>query len=327
VHNILASSDPRSTINIKNLPATCGRCHPGAGTRFAIGLVHQLPGNTEPPPVKWARIAYGIIIPLTIGFMILHNAGDWLRKLNEKRFRPGAARVKELLATPRREVRMYPFERIQHALLVLSFLTLVWTGFALKYPDQWWASVLVHWEGYFPVRGVVHRIAAVVLMTVGAMHLFSLITSRRLREHWKHLWPVRRDLPEALLNFAYNMYLRRERPPISSHSYIEKAEYWAVVWGALVMGITGVMLWANNLTLRFLPKVALDIATTVHFYEAVLASLAIVVWHFYSVIFDPDVYPLETAFLTGVSVKEEEAETWEGPPAEDPGKKDEHQAQ
>jgi hypothetical protein len=77
------------------------------------------------------------------------------------------------------------------------------------------------------------------------------------------------------------------------------------------MGVTGVMLWANNLTLRFLPKVALDLATTVHFYEAVLATLAIFVWHFYSVIFDPDVYPLETAFLTGVSVKEEEAEAWE----------------
>jgi hypothetical protein len=60
--------------------------------------------------------------------------------------------------------------------------------------------------------------------------------------------------------------------------------------------------------LRFLPKAALDFATTIHFYEAILASLAIVVWHFYSVIFDPDVYPLETSFLTGVSVKEREPE-------------------
>lgn len=325
VHNILASSDPRSMVNVKNLPATCGHCHPGAGTRFAIGLVHQLPGRTEPTPVKWARIAYEIIIPLTIGFMLLHNAGDWVRKLNAKRFRPAAARIKDVLTARRREIRMYPFERIEHALLVISFLTLVWTGFALKYPDQWWARILIHWEGYFPVRGVVHRVAAAVMTSVAVMHVVSLIANRPLREHWKHLWPVRRDVPEALLNFAYNMGWRNRRPYISSHSYIEKAEYWAVAWGTVVMGMTGVMLWANNFTLRFLPKVALDVATAVHFYEAVLATLAIFVWHFYSVIFDPDVYPLETAFLTGVSVKEEEAEAYEEIEPQDDSK--EHQTQ
>ena len=84
---------------------------------------------------------------------------------------------------------------------------------------------------------------------------------------------------------------------------MEKAEYWAVVWGAIVMAAAGIMLWANNLMLALFPKAWLDVATSVHFYEAVLATLAIVVWHFYSVIFDPDVYPLDTALLTGVSVK------------------------
>ena len=52
-----------------------------------------------------------------------------------------------------------------------------------------------------------------------------------------------------------------------------------------------------------LPKAWLDVVTSVHFYEALLATLAIVVWHFYSIIFDPDVYPLNTAFLTGKTVK------------------------
>ena len=87
---------------------------------------------------------------------------------------------------------------------------------------------------------------------------------------------------------------------------MEKAEYWAVVWGAVVMASTGLLLWANNLAMRFLPKSWLDVATSVHFYEALLATLAIVVWHFYSIIFDPDVYPLNTAFLTGYSSKKSE---------------------
>jgi cytochrome b subunit of formate dehydrogenase len=89
-------------------------------------------------------------------------------------------------------------------------------------------------------------------------------------------------------------------PGRSAHSYIEKAEYWAVVWGAVVMVATGVLLWANNIAMRILPKTWLDVATSIHFYEAVLATLAIVVWHFYSVIFDPDIYPLNTAFLNGI---------------------------
>jgi hypothetical protein len=65
--------------------------------------------------------------------------------------------------------------------------------------------------------------------------------------------------------------------------------------------------------MRFLPKLWLDVATSVHFYEALLATLAIVVWHLYSSIFDPDVYPLNTAFLTGRSVKTD------GPAQEHPG--------
>ncbi|MDE3166223.1 MAG: hypothetical protein KGN36_10480, partial [Acidobacteriota bacterium] len=69
---------------------------------------------------------------------------------------------------------------------------------------------------------------------------------------------------------------------------------------------SGVLLWANNLAMRFLPKLWLDVATSIHFYEAVLATLAIVVWHFYSILFDPDVYPLNTAFLNGRTVKKEE---------------------
>jgi hypothetical protein len=87
---------------------------------------------------------------------------------------------------------------------------------------------------------------------------------------------------------------------------MEKAEYWALVWGGAVMGLSGLLLWANNLALRWLPKEVLDFATAIHFYEAVLACLAIVVWHLYLVVFDPDVYPLDTSFLNGQGVREHE---------------------
>jgi cytochrome b subunit of formate dehydrogenase len=298
VHNILPSSDPKSTINPKNLAGTCGKCHPGAGTRFAISQVHVSENGAEPGALRWVREFYLLVIPVTIGLMLLHNGGDWIRKLIAARFRARSA------APPSTHggMRMLPFERFQHAVLALSFLTLVWTGFALKYPDQWWARPLLLMEGRYSMRSLIHRVAAAVFLGISVTHVVSLIVSRKLRAHWKEMLPSIEDPREALSNFAYNLGLGDRPPGRSSHSYLEKAEYWAVVWGAVVMAGSGLMLWANTLALKLLPKVWLDVATSVHFYEALLATLAIVVWHFYSVIFDPDVYPLNTAFLTGMSV-------------------------
>jgi hypothetical protein len=88
-------------------------------------------------------------------------------------------------------------------------------------------------------------------------------------------------------------------PSYPKFNYAEKAEYWALVWGTVVMAVTGVALWAHNLMLEYLPKWFTDVATAIHYYEAILATLAIVVWHFYAVIFDPDVYPLKWTVLTG----------------------------
>jgi cytochrome b subunit of formate dehydrogenase len=304
VHNILSSSDPKSSIYPKNLPATCGKCHPGAGSRFAISQVHVVEGISEPPELRWVRQFYLLVIPVTIGLMLMHNGGDWLRKLIRARFRSARFRQIQHAANAHADVRMLPFERVQHAVLASSFLILVWTGFALKYPDQWWARPLLVLAG---LRSVVHRVAAAIFVAVSITHVVSLIVNRKLREHWKEMLPNQNDPREAMANFAYNLGLGAHPPARSSHSYIEKAEYWAVVWGSVVMVATGLMLWANNLALRFLPKVWLDVATAVHFYEALLATLAIVVWHFYSVIFDPDVYPLNTAFLTGSATKKDPA--------------------
>jgi len=88
-------------------------------------------------------------------------------------------------------------------------------------------------------------------------------------------------------------------PSYSKFNYAEKVEYWALVWGTIVMGITGILLWAHNFVLRYLPSSWLQVATAVHYYEAILATLAIVVWHFYAVIFDPDVYPLKWTLVSG----------------------------
>lgn len=301
VHNILPSADAKSTINPKNLPVTCGQCHPGAGKRFVISQIHLVQGH-ESSAVDWVRRFYTILIPLTIGLMLLHNAGDWFRKLLTLRGgKPVLVEHREPEHRP--AMRMFPFERLQHAVTAISFIVLVWTGFALKYPDQWWARPLMMMEATRPMRNLIHRLAAVVFIAVSVTHLVSLIVNRNLRRHWMELMPRVSDATEAAGTFAYNLGLRTTKPARSPHGYVEKAEYWAVVWGSLVMAISGCMLWANNLIMAHFPKSWLDVATSIHFYEAVLATLAIVVWHFYSAIFDPDVYPMDTAWFSGYSVR------------------------
>jgi cytochrome b subunit of formate dehydrogenase len=287
--------------NPKNLPKTCGQCHPGAGERFALGPMHVKEGGAgEHPSVRWARLFYLLVIPGTIGFMLLHNLGDWLRKLQAMQ---RGARFERLLPQ-QGEIRMYRWEQMTHAVLAISFIVLAWSGFALKYPGSWWAGPLSE----AVIRRNVHRVAAVAMMVATFMHLFSILGNKFLREHWKEFIPKARDISDAMQYMLYAMNLRKERPVLPPHSYIEKAEYWAVVWGTIVMVATGGLLWANTASLRLLPHWLLDLSTAVHWYEAVLASLAIVVWHFYSVIFDPEVYPMDTAWLTGRSVKHKDHE-------------------
>jgi cytochrome b subunit of formate dehydrogenase len=99
---------------------------------------------------------------------------------------------------------------------------------------------------------------------------------------------------------------RRDTPPEFDHfTYMEKLEYWALVWGAVVMALTGFLLWFETLALKIFPLWMMDVFTVIHLYEAWLATLAILVWHFYAVIFNPEVYPLNQSMIDGMMSEEE----------------------
>jgi cytochrome b subunit of formate dehydrogenase/protein-arginine kinase activator protein McsA len=291
VHNILPSSDPASTVHPANLAKTCGACHPGAGTRFGIGRVHVRPATaSEHTAVKWIRVAYLVLIPISIAFMVLHNALDFFAKLRRGVGRPAVAEQ-----VPRMNLHF----RIAHWLVVLSFPVLVVTGFALKFPEAWWAAPVLHWESQFALRGSIHRVAGVVLVAALLYHVVHLIASRRDRAILRYARPGIGDLRDLWSTVRFNLGLAPERPAFGALSYGEKFEYLAFLWGTVVMALSGFLLWFNDFTLRNFPKWVSDAATALHYYEAILATAAILFWHFYFVIFDPEVYPMEMAWLTG----------------------------
>lgn len=292
MHDILPSSDPRSRINPANLPATCGTCHPGAGATFAIGQVHVLPSARSTGVEYWVRTIYLWAIALVIGFMAMHKALDWGRKA--RHWPP----PRPLPPPPTRERMSRPL-RWQHGLVMVSFPVLAYTGFALTYPESWWAAPLLRWESRLGLRGMLHRIAALVLLAALMWHAIHVALSRDLRARLRGLWPQWRDLRDLAERFAYYLGLRRAPPRTGTFSYIEKMEYWAFIWGMLIMTASGMPLWFSDVTLRYLPKWITDVATLIHFYEAVLATLAIVVWHLYWVMFDPEVYPMDWSWWNG----------------------------
>jgi formate dehydrogenase gamma subunit len=306
VHDIRPSTDPKSAINPAHLPATCGKCHPGAGENFAKGAVHVALTAREDPILFYVRNFYILLIVVTISGMGAHNALDFFRKLRREYRRRGgnAAPVPadEFNADTRETEgwveRMTLSERWQHGLMASSFIVLVYTGFALKFPDTWLFAWFVALEKGYALRSWVHRSAAVVMVLACLWHLLYLPTKRG-RAHVLAMLPRYQDVKEAILNLGYLLGLRAEPPAFDRFCYIEKAEYWALIWGSVVMAATGFMLWFENLTLRQLAKWVLDLATLVHYYEAWLATLAILVWHIYYVIFNPDVYPMNWTWLTG----------------------------
>ena len=291
VHNIFRSTDPRSTINSANLSKTCGNCHAGAGDHFVIGPVHvrTTTGNAH-PVVKWIRWTYLVLIPMTLGFMIVHNLLDFIAKLIRRQPRHDSGAY---------VTRMNLNFRIAHWGVILSFPTLVFTGFALKYPEAWWVRPILLWEGHFAFRGAVHRAAAVILVAATVYHLIHLALNRRDRLFLKAMLPEFKDATDLLGVFAYNLGQTKNEPKFAKFNYAEKVEYWAFLWGTLVMTVSGLLLWFNNLTLRYLPKWVSDAATAIHYYEALLATFSILLWHFYMVIFDPLVYPMDTAWING----------------------------
>ena len=287
-HSIFPSSDPRSTIHPSNLARTCGQCHPGVTEKFTASKVHvdaPLSADIGSKAVRWIRKTYLALIFMVIGGMLAHNFIIWRAKVI-------ARRKLECRFVTRMPLRF----RWQHAALLISFILLVLTGFALRFPDSWFASMLSLGER---MRHLLHRVAAVVLIGVSTVHLFDLVLTRDGRRLARDLFPTLDDMKGAWQNLSYYLGFSNIKPEFRRFNYAEKAEYWALVWGMFVMAGTGVMLWAKVSFGNHLPRWWLDVATAIHYYEAVLATLAIIVWHFYQVFLDPDVYPMNWAWWDG----------------------------
>ncbi len=179
-------------------------------------------------------------------------------------------------------IRFSAGQRIEHALLIISFTLLALTGLPQKYAGAPWAETLIAWLGGVENVRRLHHTAAVMLILESVFHVMAV--GYRVYVHGAHvtsILPAWKDIQDFFATVAHNLGLRRERPLFDRYSFDEKLEYWAVVWGTLIMALTGFVLWNPIATTRWLPGDIVPAAKAAHGGEALLAVLSIVTWHVY----------------------------------------------
>jgi cytochrome b subunit of formate dehydrogenase len=203
-------------------------------------------------------------------------------------------------------VRLNYSEKVQHIVFACCFIVLVVTGFMLKIPDSFVRSFGTAGDIIFSYRSILHRIAGIIMMLVGVYHFYYLAFKRAGRRWLIDMLPRLKDLKDMRDNFLYYINVKKEPPEFDRFCYKHKIEYGALIAGTTIVSVTGLILWTQYKWSKFI----VDIATLVHGMEAILACLAIMIWHLYEIHFRPHKSPLDNTWRTGVISEEEMKEEY-----------------
>ena len=179
--------------------------------------------------------------------------------------------------------RFSVLQRIEHIVLIVSFTTLGLTGLAQKFSSNELAAAFIQLLGGIENVRIIHRVAATILALETIYHIIVLAYKTYVRRTELGMLPGPKDVLDALDVLRYNLGLTKAHPKLPRYNFAEKAEYWAMLWGTAVMGLTGFILWNPIVAAKILPGQFIPAAKAAHGGEAVLAVLAILVWHFYNV--------------------------------------------
>ena len=307
-HGILPADNPRSTLSHDNVVGTCAKCHPGSHRQFAGYLTHATHHDPDKYPwLFWSFWGMTLLLVGTLTVAFLH-ALVWLVRLwlSREQWRARRRAIAQAAGTGKVYCRFDRWLRLQHLLLLVSFFVLALTGMALKFSYMGWAQGLSRALGGFAAMGVLHRLGAIALFGVFIFHLWDV---RRRKRRAGRSWIEtitgpdsiifnRRDWPEVVQSMKWFFGLG-PRPQYGRFTYWEKLDYFAVFWGVVVIGSTGLVLWFPELFTRLLPGWSVNVATIVHSDEALLAVGFIFTIHFFNGHFRPDKFPMDPVIFTG----------------------------
>jgi len=209
-------------------------------------------------------------------------------------------------------------QRIQHIILASAVVTLVLTGMPLKFHGTFWAPYLYALFGGIKAAPVVHKVAGSILLLLFIYHvvyvcyliyMYQIVPLRRERKltvgnllkifAGLPLIPNLKDARDIRDLMKYLFFLTNKRPDGSRFTWKEKFDYWAPFWGMVIIGLSGLVLWNEEIATHLLPGEIINFSLIAHSDEALLAALFLFIWHWYNVHFSMSVFPMGTAFITG----------------------------
>jgi len=311
-HDIVRVSDAASPVGPEHRVETCRKCHERANAQFAKYQPHGTTRDFGKYPGLWLLgKGMGALIVLVLVFFYTHSVLWWWR---EKRERPVIYRKVEGRSYPMRIKREKPRSgvhfrrfawgwRVNHWLLALSLMLLVFTGMVVMYPNTDWAQTLVPLlGGPEPLNAIHHWAGVIFLLTIFGHAAVVLIRLLRDREFdWfgpDSLLPRRQDWEDMKGQFRW-YFGKGEQPRFGRWTYWEKFDYWAVYWGAFIIGLSGLLLWFADAVGTVLPGWIFNLATVAHGLEAFLAVMTLFVVHFFNNHFRPAKFPLDPVMFTG----------------------------
>lgn len=323
-HDVLRADDPESRVHPDNRLKTCTECHSGkkelpkATAGFISFGPHANAHDREKYPQMWfaSRFMIGLLL-FVFAYFWAHSLLWWYREYQDRKAGLGAPRVKVDAAVAgsgvtEKYVRRFAVGwRIGHLVLIVVTMTLVLTGVTVLYADSFWAPYVAKALGGPRIMGIIHRVAAAGFLGVFLVHLAGVTVG--ILRNWKtfrffgpdSLVPRWKDFIDAWGMFKW-FFKKGPRPVFDRWTYWEKFDYWAVFWGLLIIGFSGLMLAFPHVTASLLPGWVFNVATLVHGEEAFLCAVFLFTVHFYNNHFRPDKWPPpDVVMFTGTQSLEE----------------------
>lgn len=310
-----------SPTSVARLPDTCrtSGCHGTAGATVSTAAVHLDVASTSGIEFDISCI-FIVIVSLTFGPSLLLTTLKLFHHViarDDPEHGHHSHLAEVLLAqshTREKLIRFHMHQRVQHWILALSFTALCITGFPIKFADRPWAAWVINEIGGLSTSRTLHHLAGAMLIAgliyhmsyvLGIVWRNRLIGKQGILKSIKTLplLPTPRDAIGLVQLLLYYSFLNRKKPAFGRFGPEEKFEYAGLFWGTIVLGTTGIIMWANAWTTRHLPGRVLTVALLLHSFEAFLALLYIGIGHMAHVIFSPSVFPGSPAMVTGHTPK------------------------
>ncbi len=308
-HDILPMDDSNSRLYGENLIQTCRTCHESANARFVQFDPHADYRDAERYPLLHAVWLYFIIMmSCAFGFFGLHSIAWFIRSLIERSRNGPPPRHTNNVGIR----RFTKTNRVNHAVVIITFFGLTLTGVPLFFADKGWAQRLAEVLGGASAAGLWHRGFAIMLIGNFVVHFYSIFKAARRRKKPFRIWlfgpksmvPRIRDLKDCAVMIRW--FVRGgKKPSFDRWTYWEKFDYWAELGGTGIIGGSGLLLWFDEFFGTFVPGWFFNVAMIIHGYEALLALGFIFTIHFFNAHLRMEKFPVDDVIFTGQLPEEE----------------------